>query len=82
MPKLLIWGVAIAVAAFAVDRLMLWMESRNWIYYRRSKGGPRGALYHTLEMHSIFDPGIKHVQEIQVKEEEEEDESGDPPTET
>jgi len=82
LPKFLIWGVAIAVAAFALDRLMLWMESRNWIYYRRSKGGPRGAIYHTLEMHSIFDPGIKHVQEIQVQEEEEEDESGDPPTET
>jgi len=81
LPKLLIWGVAIAITAFALDRLMLWMESRNWIYYRRSKGGPRGAIYHTLEMHSIFDPGIKHVHEIQVKEEEEEDESGDPPTE-
>jgi hypothetical protein len=79
--KFIIWGVAIAVAAFAVDRLFLWMESRNWIFYRRSKGGPRGAIYHTLEMHSIFDPGIKHVHEIQVKEEEEEDESGDPPTE-
>ena len=81
MSKLIIWGVAIAVVAFAVDRLLLWMESRNWIFYRRSKGGPRGAIYHTLEMHSIFDPGIKHVHEIQVKEEEEEDESGDPPTE-
>lgn len=81
MSKFIIWGVAIAVAAFAVDRLFLWMESRNWIFYRRSKGGPRGAIYHTLEMHSIFDPGIKHVHEIQVKEEEEEDESGDPPTE-
>ncbi len=80
MLRFVIWGAAVAVVAFAVDRLMLWMESRNWIYYRRSKAGPRGALYHTLEMHSIFDPGIKHVQEIQVKEEEEEDESGDPPT--
>lgn len=81
MPKFVIWGIAIAAVAFALDRLFLWMESRNWIYYRRSKGGPRGAIYHTLEMHSIFDPGIKHVHEIQVKEEEEEDESGDPPTE-
>lgn len=81
MSKFLIWGIAIAAVAFALDRLFLWMESRNWIFYRRSKGGPQGAIYHTLEMHSIFDPGIKHVHEIQVKDEEEEDESGDPPTE-
>lgn len=81
MPKLLIWGVAIGLAVLMLDRLLLWMESRNWIFYRRSKGGPRGAIYHALEMHSIFDPGIKHVHEIQVKEEEEEDESGDPPVE-
>ena len=75
------WGVAIVAAAMALDRLLLWMEARNWVYYRRSKGGPRGAIYHTLEMHSVFDPRIRHVHEIQVKEEEEEDESGEPPVE-
>ena len=81
MPKFLLWGVAIAAAALALDRLLLWMEARNWVYYRRSKGGPRGAIYHTLEMHSIFDPGIRHVHEVQIKQEEDEDESGDPPVE-
>jgi hypothetical protein len=79
LPQFLIWVMAIAATALVLDRLFLWMEARNWIYYRRSKGGPRGAVYHALETHSIFDPGIEHVREIQVKEEEEEDESGDPP---
>jgi hypothetical protein len=36
---LLIAGVLVGVgaAAFAEDRLLLWMEGRGWVYWRRTK---------------------------------------------
>jgi len=33
----------------------------------------------TLELHSTFDHGIRHILEVTVKEEEDEDDAGDPP---
>jgi hypothetical protein len=79
MPKLLVWGIAIFALAAILDRLLLWVEKRGWVFYRRTKGRGRGSLYHMLELHSVFDPGIEQIQEIKVKEERSQDESGDPP---
>ena len=55
------------------------MEKKGWIFYRRTKGPRGGAMYHVREMASVFDPGIKYLQEEIVEEEEQQDESGDPP---
>jgi hypothetical protein len=56
------------------------MESRNWIYYRKSKAGRGASAYHFLEMSSAFDPSTHRGAEVRlVQEEEQEDESGDPP---
>ncbi len=79
MSKLLFWTAAIVVALFALDRLLLWLESKGWLYYRRNK--PRGgaSVYHLMELHSVFEPGIQEVIEIKVHEEQDQDESGDPP---
>jgi hypothetical protein len=63
MTKLLVLGVVIMLAALALDHLLLWMESRGWIYWRRNRPA-RGA--------STF-------LELTVKDEEDEDDSGDPP---
>jgi hypothetical protein len=78
-PQLLFWIVGIVLALLALDRLLLWFESKGWLYYRRT--GPRGgaAVYHLMQMHSVFEPGIEEVIEAKVGEEKEEDESGDPP---
>jgi hypothetical protein len=66
-------------ALLTADRLLLWMERRGWVYYRNSKGAGRGAVgYHMLEMSSVFDPSQKVVQEIQVMEQKQIDDSGDP----
>lgn len=75
----LIWVAGIVVALVVVDRLLLWIESRGWLYYRRTK--PRGgaAVYHLLEMSSTFDPSIQQVIEVKVKEERKQEESGEPP---
>ena len=77
--RLLIWGLVIVVALLALDRLLLWFESKGWIYYRRYKPRRGASTYHLMEMHSIFEPGFEEVIEAKVHEEEKEDESGDPP---
>jgi hypothetical protein len=79
MTKLLVGGAVIMLAAVALDRLLLWMESRGWIYWRRNRPARGASTYHMLELHSTFDPGIQHILEVTVKEEEDEDDSGDPP---
>ena len=63
----------------ALDRSLLWLESRGWINYRRNKLSSGGALYHTLELHSVFDPGMEDIMEVKYEERLEEDESGAPP---
>jgi hypothetical protein len=75
----LVVAAAVALAAVLFDRLLLRLEARGWIFYRRTRGVRGGAMYHAQELDSIFNPGVQHVQEAHVKQEEEEDESGDPP---
>ena len=79
MPRLLVWGIAIAVVTAILDRVLLWTETRGWVYYRRTKARGGGSVYHMLELHSVFDPGIEQIQEIKVEEERRQDVSGDPP---
>ena len=66
-------------AVLLLDRLLLHLEVRGWIFYRRTRGVRGRATYHAQELDSIFNPGMQHVQEAQFREEEEEDDSGDPP---
>ena len=81
----LIWALARAVdrrqddALDVVDRALLNLEARGWINYRRKGLSKGAATYHTLELHSIIEPGMKEVQEVKYAEEIEEEESGEPP---
>jgi hypothetical protein len=70
-------GVGMAVLIL-LDRLLLRMEAKGLIFYRRTKGPRGGAMYHVREMASVFDPGMRYVQEEIVEEEQEQDESGAP----
>lgn len=79
MLKLVIWLIGVLAIVVLVDRVLLWLESKGWINYRRNKLSRGGALYHTLELHSIFDPGMRDVIEVKYAEEQQEDESGAPP---
>ena len=75
----MLWVVVAAAGVLVLDRALLWMESRNWIYYRKSKAGRGASSYHLLELSSILDPSTHQVTEIRLQEEEQEDEAGDPP---
>jgi hypothetical protein len=79
MLKFVIWGIGLLTVVAAVDRVLLWLESLGWINYSRNKLSRGGAMYHTLELHSVFDPGMQEVMEVKYAEQQEEDESGAPP---
>jgi hypothetical protein len=71
--------VAGLILAFVLDRILLWLESMGWINYRRRGFIRGGASYHALEMQSVFDPGAKELQQARFQNQEERDDSGDPP---
>ena len=79
MTKLILWSIAVAAALFLFDRLFLWMESRGWLYYRRTRSRGGASLYHFMQIHKIYNPEIQEVIEIKYGEEQQEDESGEPP---
>jgi hypothetical protein len=64
---------------FVLDRFLLWIEARGWIYYRKNKPGRGASTYHLLEWNAAFDPTMRQVQEERIKEKREEERSGAPP---
>jgi hypothetical protein len=75
----ILWIVGTVVGLFVLDRALLWMESRGWIYYRRTRPGRGAATYHLLEWNAVLDPTMRQVQEERIRERREEEESGAPP---
>jgi hypothetical protein len=73
------WIIATGTAVFVADRGLLWVESRGWINYRRTGLNRGAATYHLLHLSSIFNPGMEEVIEVKYGQEQQEDESGDPP---
>ncbi|MGD2120478.1 MAG: hypothetical protein PVJ76_01980 [Gemmatimonadota bacterium] len=73
-----LWVTGLAVGIFVLDRALLFLESRGWIYYRRSKAGRGASTYHLLEWTSVLDPSQRQVIELRVSEERQEDEAGSP----
>ena len=72
--RLLVAAVAVIAALAAVDQLFLWMR-RGWIYWRRRKRDPRGALLGPID--DVFNPAHEHVVEQQETEERLADIQGD-----
>ena len=79
MISTVLWVVGFVIGLFLLDRVLLWAEDQGWIYYRVNKPGRGASSYHLFEWNAAFDPKMEQVQEEMVKEEKQEDESGDPP---
>ena len=73
--RLLVAAVAVIAALAAVDQLFLWMERCGWIYWRRRKRDPRGALLGPID--TVFNPAHEHVVEQQETQERLADIQGD-----
>ena len=76
-----LWALGILGALLLLDRLLLRLERKGWINYRRRGLSRSGAAFHALILQSIFSPGAEHLVEVQYQQVEEHDDSGDPPPE-
>ena len=77
--KIILWIAGIALALLLLDKVLLKMESRGWIYYRR-KAPTRSSLGNAfLEIQSMLEPSKKAMVEIMKEEKKEQADSGEPP---
>lgn len=80
--RFVVIALVIGAAALLLDRMALWAERRGWIYYRHRKpsGSTLGSAF--LEVQSLLEPNKRHAAEVQRQEPTEQDEQGDPPSES
>ena len=81
--KLLFAITGLAVVVFLVDRLLLWMEWKGWIDYRRTypgrfNSGQVGPAF--LAIQGLLEPEKRHAAEEQTAVRIERDEDGAPPS--
>ena len=77
MTVLALWALLGLAFLWLVDRVLLWLERRGWINYRRRGLSRSGAAYHGVLLESIFNPAAENLIEAKYVEEVEEDDSGD-----
>jgi hypothetical protein len=79
MLKPILIGVAVLGALYILDRLLLWMESKGWVYWRRAKGRPGGAMTGVfLSIQEMVQPGALEAAEHRAAKKQEQDDSGAP----
>ena len=79
--KIVLVLAGLVLAVFLVDRLLLWMEWRGWIDYRRTNPGRMnhgqiGPAFLTIQ--GLLEPDKRHAAEEQTALRTDEDESGGP----
>lgn len=74
------WGLSGIVMLLLLDQLAIWMESKECIYWRKSKGGSSCLGNSFLEVQSMFEPGKKYVIESKQEVRRKKTNSGDPPS--
>jgi len=80
--KLLLILAGLAIAGFAVDRLLLWMERRGWIDYRRTYPGridPGAVGPAFLAIQGLLQPDRKHAYAMKTAVRTEQDDQAAPP---
>lgn len=59
---LLLIIIGAIVMLIALDRMLLWMEAREWIYWRKRKPKGGGGIAAGLTaMHQLVEPDVQHV---------------------
>ncbi len=70
-------SLAVVFGAFILDRLLLWVEDRGWIYYRKRKPNITSLSTALFQMQAIVQPEKQHIVEQKLEIKEDEDEDGD-----
>jgi len=76
--KIFLWIAGAGIVLFLLDRILLKMESRGWIYYRRKKPNRSSLGNAFLEIQSFLEPSKKTLVEIKKEDKKEQADSGDP----
>lgn len=79
MGEIFVGALLLLLLGSAIDRVLLRLEDRGWINYRRTGWSRGAAAYHMLELQTLLDPGARQVLEIRYEQREQEDEAGNPP---
>jgi hypothetical protein len=80
--RLVLILAGLVLAGFLVDRLLLWMEWKGWIDYRRTYPGrlnPGQVGPAFLAIQGLLEPGKRHAAEEQTALRTERDDPGGPP---
>ena len=75
MLDIALWIAGIAIALIALDRLLLWMEARGWIYWRKVKSKSSGG--DVLTGFGFTDPGTRHREDARREHVAEDEDDGD-----
>ncbi|MGB9893990.1 MAG: hypothetical protein ACPLRA_06210 [Candidatus Saccharicenans sp.] len=78
MLKIIFWILTIIGFLLVIDRLLLYLEIRGWIYYRRKKPSSSALSNACLEVQQLLEPSKKYIIEIKKDEKREQQEAGDP----
>lgn len=52
---------------FLIDRFLLWIEKKGWLFYRKRKSSGGFIGNALLELNSVFQPSSRHVIEVKQK---------------
>jgi ligand-binding sensor domain-containing protein len=77
MKVMLLVGVVLAI--WLVHRLALWLETRGWLYYRRTRPSSSALGTAFLEAQQLVDPGKRFVLDATREDRSKRDDTGDPP---
>ncbi len=64
MLMILVKIVLICAVIFSLDRFLLWLESKGWLFYRKRKSSGGFVGNALLELNSIFQPSSRNVIEV------------------
>ena len=62
-----LWVLAVLGVLWTVDRVLLWVERKGWIHYRRRGLSRSGAAYHGLLVGVHLQPRCGELDEGQVR---------------
>lgn len=76
---IVLFGLAILLVLFLVDRLMTWMEIRGWVYWRTRERSVGSAVVGAIG--TIYDPSRVHTEDEirRLQDDIEDDDEGAPP---
>jgi hypothetical protein len=72
MLEIALWILVGVAALIGLDQLLLWMEAKGWIYYRKVKS--KSSLADVFLGSNVVDPGARYLQETRDERPGEEDE--------